>query len=48
MDFKNKTRPRNNKKKQEKEDVLENLYNFFEGREKVLNGFKTKIFFNKI
>ena len=47
MDFKNKTRPQNNRKNQEKEIVLENLYNFFEGREKVLNDFKSKIFLTK-
>ena len=46
-DFKNKTRLQNNTKKQEKEVALENLYNFFEGREKVLNGFKSKIFLTK-
>ena len=46
-DFKNKTRPQNNRKEQEKEIVLKNLYNFFEGREKVLNGFKSKIFLTK-
>ena len=32
------------KKKQEKEIVLENLYNIFEGREKVLDAFESKIF----
>ena len=32
------------KKKQEKEIVLENLYNIFEGREKVLDVFESKIF----
>ena len=32
------------KKKQEKENVLKNLYNFYEGREKVLNAFNSKIF----
>ena len=32
------------KKKKEKEYVLKNLYNFFEGREKVLNAFNSKIF----
>ena len=32
------------KYKQEKGIVLENLYNSFEGREKVLDGFESKIF----
>ena len=32
------------KKKKEKEIVLKNLYNFFEAREKVLNGFSSKVF----
>ena len=33
------------KKKQEKEAVLKNLYNnFFEGREKILDAFQSKIF----
>ena len=35
------------KKKQEKEIVLENLYNFFEGREKILDAFESKIFSTK-
>ena len=32
------------KKKQEKEIVFENLYNFFEGREEILDTFESKIF----
>ena len=32
------------KKKRKKEDVLTNLYKFFEGREKVVNAFDSKIF----
>ena len=47
MDFENKTKPQNNRRKQEKENVLKNLYNFFDGREKVLNAFKSKIFLIK-
>ena len=35
------------KKKQEKETVLQNLYKFFEGREKILNAFESKIFLVK-
>ena len=42
--FSDKTKPRGGKKKREKEDVLQNLYNFYEGREKVLNAFNSKIF----
>ena len=42
-----KTRPQNDKKKQEKEIVLKNLYKFFEAREMLLDGFDSKIFFIK-
>ena len=35
------------KKKQEKEIVLKNRYNFFEGREKTLDAFESKIFLTK-
>ena len=45
--FNNKRRPQNVNKKQEKEIVLENLYKFFDAREKVLNVFKSKIFLTK-
>ena len=45
--FKHKTRPQNNNKKQEKEIVLENLHKFYHAREKVLNGFNSKIFLIK-
>ena len=41
-------KPKNPEKKQKKEDVLENLYNLFEGRERVLNAFASKIFPIKI
>ena len=44
INFKNKTKPRDKIKKQQKKDVLENLYNLFEGREEVLNAFDSKIF----
>ena len=44
MDFKKNTRPKSPEKKQEKEIVLENLCNFFEGRERVLDAFKSKIY----
>ena len=46
-DFVRKTKPKNEEKRQEKEIVSKNLYNFFEGREKVLNAFKSKIFLTK-
>ena len=47
MNFKKKTKTKSPEKKQEKEIVLKNLYNFFEGREKVLNAFESKIFSTK-
>ena len=47
MNFRKNTKPKSQEKKQEKEIVLENLYDFFEGREKVLDAFKSKIFFIK-
>ena len=45
--FRDKTRPQNDKKKQEKEIVLKNLYNFFKVREILLDGFDSKIFLTK-
>ena len=45
--FNDKTRPKSLEKKTEKEVLLQNLYNFFEARKKVLNGFKSKIFLTK-
>ena len=45
--FSEKTRPKNNKKKQEKEIVSNNLYKLYRVREMVLNGFKSKIFLKK-
>ena len=47
MNFKKNTKPRRQEKKLEKEIVLINLYNFFEGREKILDAFKSKIFLTK-
>ena len=44
MNFRKNTKPRSQEKKQEKEIVLENLYNFFESREKILDAFESKIF----
>ena len=43
-EFNKKTRPKSDRKKQKREIVKENLYNFFEAREIVLNVFKSKIF----
>ena len=42
--FRDKKRPQNDKKKQEKEIVLQNLYNSFEAREILLDGFDSRIF----
>ena len=47
MNFRKNTKPRGQEKKREKEIVLENLYNFFEGREKILDAFESKIFLIK-
>ena len=47
LNFRKNTRPRSQEKIQEKETVLKNLYNFFEGREKTLGGFESKIFLTK-
>ena len=47
MNFKKKTKPKSlekKKKNKKKKFVLENLYNLFEGREKVLDAFESKIF----
>ena len=46
-----KKKKRNQKspeKKQEKEIALKNFYNFFEGRQKIIDAFESKIFFGKI
>ena len=47
MNFKKNTKPRSQEKKQEKEIVLKNLYKFWEGREKILDAFESKIFLTK-
>ena len=41
--FNDKTRPQTFKKKQMKEDTLSTLNNFYDAREMVLNGFKSKV-----
>ena len=46
-DFSKNTKPKSQEKKQEKEIVLENLYCFFEDRERVLDAFESKIFSTK-
>ena len=43
MNFRKNTKPRSQEKKQEKEIVLNNLYNFFESREKILDAFESKM-----
>ena len=47
MNFKKHTKPKSQEKKQKKEVVLKNLYNFLEGREKVLHAFESKTFLTK-
>ena len=42
-----KTRPQKDEEKQEEKNVLKNLYNFYDVREKVLNGFNSNIFIIK-
>ena len=46
-EFNKKTRLKSDRKKQKREIVKENLYNFFEAREIVLNVFKSKISLTK-
>ena len=44
MNFRKNTKPRSQEKKREKEVVLQNLYKFFEDREKILDAFESKMF----
>ena len=44
LNFRKQVTPKNPAKKQQKEDVLKNLYNLFECRKRVLNAFEGKIF----
>ena len=44
MSFTKHTEPRSQEKKRKKETVFQNLYNFFEGREKSLDAFESKYF----
>ena len=48
MNFRKQVKPKNPERKQQKEDVIENLYNLSESRERVLNAFDSKIFPIKI
>ena len=48
LNFREKVKPKRSERKQQKEDVLKNLCNLFEGRERVLNAFYSKIFPIKI
>ena len=45
--FNNRTRPQNDRKIQEKNIVLKNLYKLFEAREILLDGFDSRIFLIK-
>ena len=47
MNFRKNTKPKSQEKTQEKEIVLKNLYNFFQGREKILDTFESKIILTK-
>ena len=44
INFKKKAKPQNSEKRQEKKDILDNLYAFFDGRDRVLDAFESKIF----
>ena len=44
MALKKNTRPQDSEKQQERKNVLKNLYALFEGRERVLDTFESKIF----
>ena len=46
-DFSRRTRQQNDNKKREKEINLKNLYDFFDGRKIILNGFESKIFLTR-
>ena len=47
LNFRKEVKPKNPEKKQEK-DVLKSLYNLFEGRQRILDAFDSKIFPIKI
>ena len=48
LNFRKQVKPKYTEKKQQKEDVLKNLYNLYEGKERVPNAFDSKIFPIKI
>ena len=48
MNLKKQVKQKYPKKKQQKQNVLKTLYNLFEGRERILNASKRKIFLIKI
>ena len=47
MNFRKNTKPKSQEKKLGKEIVFENLYNFWAGREKILDASESKIFLTK-
>ena len=47
MNFRKNMKPRSQEKQKQKEIVQENLYKFWEGREKILDAFESKIFLTK-
>ena len=47
INFRKNTKPKSQEKKQEKGIVLGNLHKFWEGREKILDAFESKIFLTK-
>ena len=44
MNFRKNTKPKSQEKKTRKRNCSRNLYNSFEGREKILDAFESKIF----
>ena len=47
MNFKSKVKPRNPEKKQNKKDILKNVYALFDGRERVFEASESKIYQNR-
>ena len=45
MNFRKNMKPRSQEKQKQKEIVQENLYKFWEGREKILDAFESKMLF---
>ena len=44
INFKKQVKPKNPEKRQRKKDILKNLNNFFDDRERVLDAFESKVF----